>query len=473
MSTRYLSDVTDGDSSAFSADENDTRQASDDEGGKRWSTGRRIGVAFLVLCIIVVVGLAIVYAAKKASGGSSGSGTTPGTGSGTLARPYQLTFSNWPALKVAWNSVSDATSYTLTYKIGNAAAVVISTPQTSWTFVSGSPEFPFATNIPFTIQALNSGGSSEVTTEYFKQPLAPPAAVKSFAAASATDVDGLPAVLLTWVSAPYATYYGLRYTVAGGADSAVVRINKWENMSHMYMWDQEKFPVDVDIVFSLIAFNDAATGSPVSTVTYKKAAPAKPSPIVLSSLKVSNFPNLRVSWGAVSNAASYVLAYQIAGGGGNEIVGITQTGYAFNNLVGMETAVTFTVCGVNEGGRGDSASVDFIATVNPASASFEVSADDTLTITWAVPTSNPTSWTIRWAVGPQGNQQSRYGTLQEWIDAPGGTYQCANISNFFRDLSVFDTTVSFHLGISQDGEWGSGPFSDTVVSGNPFVAPAQ
>lgn len=234
---------------------------------------------------------------------SANSSIVSGTTKTTLPAPTGLAVARTTnSLTASWSAVTNATNYTLRYKLSTATSwstKTVTGTSSSLTGLAEGVQYDFAVMANGTGNYVSSAYSSTVTAKT-KITLATPTNL------AASNVLAYTATL-SWSAVANATGYMLDILdssgapAAGGSYSGLTVTGTSINLEDLD--EHEQYSVSLVAMSTSSDYVNSATATLEFTTDTKLATPATP-----TLTKTTN--SITASWGAVSAAESYILAYK-------------------------------------------------------------------------------------------------------------------------------------------------------------------
>ena len=271
----------------------------------------------------------------------------------------QKTDATETSIFVKWNASTSATGYKLSYRAkGTSSWTEISTKLTSYNITG----LTAGTQYEIKVTAVNgstSGTASDVLTASTVNPPVAPSKVTGLQKVSATETT----ISVKWSASTNATSYMLNYRAKGAAS--------WtERSTNATSYEITGLTAGTQYEIKVTAANSSTTGPDSDVLTVSTASKAPEAAEILSASTVDE-NQIKLSWDAISGAATYDLQYyssidnewQIVPGANNLTArtftdspskkGRAYCGYLYRvigrNSLGNEVAVSNAVTGTTKG----------------------------------------------------------------------------------------------------------------------------
>ena len=271
----------------------------------------------------------------------------------------QKTDATETSIFVKWNASTSATGYKLSYRAkGTSSWTEISTKLTSYNITG----LTAGTQYEIKVTAVNgstSGTASDVLTASTVNPPVAPLKVTGLQKVSATETT----ISIKWSASSNATSYMLNYRAKGAAS--------WtERSTNATSYEITGLTAGTQYEIKVTAANSSTTGPDSDVLTVSTASKAPEAAEILSASTIDE-NQIKLSWDAISGAATYDLQYysstdnewQIVPGANNLTArtftdspskkGRAYCGYLYRvigrNSLGNEVAVSNAVTGTTKG----------------------------------------------------------------------------------------------------------------------------
>jgi hypothetical protein len=396
------------------------------EGGTSYSSPFSVpGLVFPIVYDFQVVGVNN-YGASPAA--SITSGVAPGSPSNLIAGTATTT-----QIPFTWSGTTGATSYNLTYQIGNSTVTTLTNiTSTSTTVTSLSP----GTTYNFAVYSVNSYGVSSNAATVISGTVC--SAPTGLAASSPT----LNSLSVNWSPTVGVSTYNVSYQPVGGAYSTLPATTSTTSTLN---------GLTAGTVYNiyLTATNSFGTSAASSSITYGTVSPA-PTGVVASNASTST---VDLSWTSSTGASSYLIGYTPAGGTFKTLTGFTTLNATVGGL-SPGTLCNFSVYAVNNYSTSASSSVVTYGTLTSSPTGLSVSSPTTSSLNL--------SWTG--VVGA-----ASYSVYYQPI---GGSYSSVTgLSGTSTTIASLNSGTLYSLYVVGVNVYGTSPASTTITYGTISSAP--